>query len=146
MSVYLREITQDNFYACMRLSVRKDQPYVASNAFSVAESKLFPYWITNAIYNDDELVGFLMYLKNYERNELYLCRLMIDQKYQGRGYGKGALDRLKEIAMSDEKIKTIKLSTNPENKNGIRIYEKFGFVDMHCMDDDEEEFVLDLKK
>jgi diamine N-acetyltransferase len=71
---------------------------------------------------------------------------MIDQKHQGKGYGKGALDKLKEIAMSDENIKTIKLSTNPTNENGIRIYEKFGFIDMKYMDHDEEVFVLDLKK
>ena len=146
MSISLREITQDNFYACMRLSVRKDQPFVASNSFSVAESKIFPNWITNAIYYDEEIVGFMMYTKNYEENELYLCRFMIDQKHQGKGYGKGALDKLKEIAMGDENIHTIKLSTDPTNENGIRIYEKFGFVDMKYMDDDEEVFVLDLKK
>jgi diamine N-acetyltransferase len=130
----------------MRLSVRKDQPFVASNAFSVAESKIFPNWITKAIYSDEELVGFMMYAMNYEENELYLCRFMVDQKYQGKGYGKAALDQLKAIALGDEKIKQITLSTNPENKNGIRIYEKFGFVDMKYMDHDEEVFVLDLKK
>jgi diamine N-acetyltransferase len=146
MSISLREITQDNFIACMRLSVRKDQPFVASNSFSVAESKIFPNWITNAIYYDEEMVGFMMYTKNYEENELYLCRFMIDQKHQGKGYGKAALDKLKEIAMSDENINKIKLSTNPKNENGIRIYEKFGFIDMKYMDEGEEVFVLDLKK
>lgn len=146
MTITLREITQDNFYECMRLSVRKDQPFVASNPYSVAESKLFPFWITNAIYHDEEMVGFMMYAKFYERNELYLCRFMIDQKFQGKGYGKEALERLKEIAMSDEKITKIKLSTSPDNQNGIRIYEKFGFVDLHCMDDGEEEFLLELGK
>jgi diamine N-acetyltransferase len=130
----------------MKLSVRKDQPFVASNAFSMAESKIFPNWITKAIYWDEELVGFMMYEKNYAEHELYLCRFMIDQRYQGKGYGKAALDKLKEIALGDEKIKQITLSTNPENKNGIRIYEKFGFVDMKYMDHEEEVFVLDLKK
>lgn len=146
MSISLREITQENFFACMRLSVRKDQPFVATNAFSVAESKIFPYWITKAIYYKEEIVGFMMYTKNYEENELYLCRFMIDQKYQGKGYGKDALDKLKEIAMSDENIKKITLSTNPKNENGIKIYEKFGFVDMKYMDDEEEVFTLELKK
>ncbi len=87
-----------------------------------------------------------MYEKNYEENELYLCRFMIDQKHQGKGYGKAALDKLKEIAMDDENINKIKLSTDPKNKNGIRIYEKFGFIDMKYMDDDEEVFVLNLNK
>jgi diamine N-acetyltransferase len=146
VDISLREITQENFYACMRLSVRQDQPFVASNAFSVAESKIFPYWITKAIYHGEEMVGFLMYTMNYKKNDLYLCRFMIDQKFQGNGYGKAALDILKELAMSDERIHTIELSTSPDNKNGIRIYEKFGFVDMKYMDHDEEVFVLDLKK
>ena len=48
--------------------------------------------------------------------------------------------------MSDEKINQITLSTHPTNENGIRIYEKFGFVDTKYMDDDEEVFILDLKK
>lgn len=146
MCVSFREITQDNFFECMRLSVREDQPFVASNAFSVAESKIFPYWITKAIYHEDKMVGFLMYTKDFDKNELYLCRFMIDQKYQGKGYGKAALDKLKEIAMSDEKIQKITLSTNPENANGIRIYEKFGFVDMNTMDEGEEVFTLALKR
>jgi ribosomal protein S18 acetylase RimI-like enzyme len=48
--------------------------------------------------------------------------------------------------MRDENIHHIKLSTSPSNENGIRIYEKFGFVDMKYMDEGEEVFVLDLKK
>jgi len=146
MCISFREITQENFFECMRLSVRVDQPFVASNAFSVAESKLFPFWITKAIYHEDEMVGFLMYTKNFEKSELYLCRFMIDQKHQGKGYGKAALDKLKEIALSDEKIHKIALSTDPKNANGIRIYEKFGFIDMNYMEDDEEVFSLDLKR
>ncbi len=146
MSISFREITQENFFTCMRLSVRDDQPFVASNAFSVAESKLFPDWITRAVYHEDEMVGFVMYSMNYEKSELYLCRFMIDQKHQGKGYGKATLELLKEIAMNDEKIRKMTLSTNPENANGIRIYEKFGFVDMKYKEDDEEVFSLDLKK
>jgi diamine N-acetyltransferase len=130
----------------MRLSVRDDQPFVASNAFSVAESKIFPEWITRAVYHEDEMVGFVMYLLDYEKSELYLCRFMIDQKHQGKGYGKATLELLKEIAMNDEKIQKMTLSTNPENANGIRIYEKFGFVDMKYKEEDEEVFSLDLKK
>lgn len=142
----LREITQDNFFDCMKLSVREDQPFVASNAFSVAESKLFPEWITRAIYHEEEMVGFMMYTMDYAANELYLCRFMIDAKHQGKGYGKAALEELKAIAMQDENIHKITLSTDPENTNGIRIYEKFGFVDMNYLEDGEEVFMLNLKK
>lgn len=119
---------------------------MASNAYSVAESKIFPEWITKAIYSEEEIVGFMMYTMEHEENELYLCRFMIDKKHQGKGYGKAALDLLKEIAMREENIQKITLSTNPENTKGIRIYEKYGFVDMKYLDGDEEVFTLDLKK
>lgn len=146
MKITFKEINQDNFYECMRLSVRKDQPFVASNAFSVAESKIFPFWITKAIYADEQMVGFLMYVCDYEEKELYLCRFMIDAQYQGKGYGKGALDLLKQLALEDQEIETMKLSTAKDNANGIRIYEKFGFKDTNAMEDGEEVFVMDLGK
>lgn len=146
MKITFRDINQDNFYECMRLSVRKDQPFVASNAFSVAESKIFPFWITKAIYADEQMVGFLMYVCDYEEKELYLCRFMIDAQYQDKGYGKGALDLLKQLALEDQGIETMKLSTAKDNANGIRIYEKFGFKDTNTMEDNEEVFVMDLEK
>ena len=146
MDIELRDIDEDNFRACTKLSVRKDQPFVASNAYSIAESKIFPYWTTKAVYAEDVLVGFMMFATFYEKEELYLCRFMIDQRYQGKGFGKAALDRLKEIAMGDEGIRRIKLSTAPDNANGIRIYEKFGFRDMKYLEDEEEVFVLELEK
>ncbi len=146
MSISIRDITQDNFFACTKLSVRKDQPFVASNSFSIAESKIFPFWIIKAIYFEENMVGLVMYEKNYEKGELYLCRFMIDAKYQGKGYGKATLDLLKEIALKDKNLKKITLSTNPENENGIRIYKKFGFIDTNAMEDNEEVFVLELKR
>ena len=87
-----------------------------------------------------------MYTKNYEEGELHLRRFMVDEKYQGKGYGKETLELLKEIALKDENIKIMKLSTNPKNKNGIRIYEKFGFVNTKTIEEDEEVFVLKLRK
>lgn len=146
MAVSLRDITPDNFYEAVNLKVREDQPFVASNTFSIAESKLFPFWITKAVYNDEEMVGFVMYAKDYEKGELYLCRFMIDAKSQGKGHGKAALDLLREIAMNDRCIGSIRLSTDPDNSNGIRIYEKYGFVDTKTMEDDEEVFVLTLNR
>jgi ribosomal protein S18 acetylase RimI-like enzyme len=58
----------------------------------------------------------------------------------------GALDLLKEIAMADQGIEKMKLSTSKNNANGIRIYEKFGFKDTNEMEDGEEVFVMDLAK
>jgi hypothetical protein len=48
--------------------------------------------------------------------------------------------------MEEDGVEKVRLSTNPKNANGIRIYEQFGFKDTGIMDGDEEESVLDLGK
>lgn len=70
-----------------------------------------------------------MYELDYSTEELYLCRFMIDKKYQRNGYGVETLNILKRIAESDPNIKKKTLSTSPNNSRGIKIYESFGFVD-----------------
>lgn len=146
MSVAFREITPDNFDECVGLKVRADQPYVASNVYSIAQAKIFPQYTILAIYHAETMVGFVMYKLDYEAKELYLGRFMIDQRYQHKGYGKGALDLLKNIALEDPGIEKITLSTNPDNVYGIKVYEKFGFKDTGILDDGEEVFGLDLQK
>jgi hypothetical protein len=42
MAVSLRAITKDNFQECVRLRVREDQKFVATNAYSIAQSKIEP--------------------------------------------------------------------------------------------------------
>lgn len=146
MSVTVREITEKNFHECIGLKVRDDQPYVASNVYSIAQSKVEPIFIPLAIYAEETMVGFMMYALNYPEKNLYLCRFMIDQRYQHQGLGKAALDRVKEIAMQDPGIESIELSTRPDNLYGIKFYAKFGFKDTGALDGDEEVFVLDLEK
>ncbi len=146
MAVSFREITKCNFLECIRLRVRDDQRFVASNVFSIAQSKIEPEYVPLAIYNDETMVGFVMYRFDYQKKQLYLCRLMIDQQYQHQGYGRGALDVLKAMAMGDPRIEEIELSTKPDNAYGIKVYERFGFEDTGGMDGDEEVFVLKLEK
>ncbi|MDP3180144.1 MAG: GNAT family protein, partial [Spirochaetaceae bacterium] len=70
---------------------------------------------------------------------------MIDQRHQGKGYGTAALGLLERIARAEPGIVRLKLSTSPENTNGIKIYTKFGFVDTGILDDGEEVFVKELR-
>ncbi|MBN1151518.1 GNAT family N-acetyltransferase [candidate division WOR-3 bacterium] len=146
MEVVFKDIDQNNFFDCMDLEVRNDQPYVASNSFSVAESKIFPEWTTKAVYHEEEMVGFVMYTLDFDDGELYLCRFMIDKNHQGKGFGVATLDLLKKIALETDGIGKIVLSTSPKNLNGIRIYEKYGFRDTGVIEDGEEVFELVLNK
>lgn len=129
MKVTLKEITKENFKEIVRLKVREDQNHVASNVYSIAQSKYDQEEIPMAIYKDDTPVGFLMFAYEYEESCLWISRFMIDQKFQGQGIGTAALNLIKQIAIENKRINKIGLSTHLSNIEGIKFYEKFGFVD-----------------
>jgi diamine N-acetyltransferase len=129
MSVSLREITPKNFKECLELKVADDQIlFVAPNVKSIAISKVFPACLPFAVYADEQMVGFIMYGFDAKDGRFYLERLMIDEKFQGKGYGRAAtlevIERLKENA----DCKEIYLSFYPENTNAERLYKSIGFV------------------
>jgi diamine N-acetyltransferase len=146
VALTFRDITKSSFDECVELKVRDDQKFVASNLYSIAQSKIWPGLIPLAVYYDETMVGFVMYRLDHEKKELDLCRLMVDQRYQHRGYGRGALELLRDIACREPGIERIVLSTRPANAYGIKVYEKFGFRDTGVLEDGEEVFVLDLPK
>ena len=81
------------------------------------------------IYDSDTLIGFAMYgyFPEPTPGQLWLDRLLIDKKYQGKGYGKQAvlslLDRLHAEYQSD----TVYLSVYENNPHAIRLYQQIGF-------------------
>src|SRR3712207_155690 len=91
MTVTLRDVDRQNFYECVKLDVREDQRgFVASNAFSIAQSKVETTRAVKAVYDGDSMVGFVMYGLDLDDGRHYLGRLMIDQRHQGKGYGRAA--------------------------------------------------------
>lgn len=150
--IKLESITVDNFEECLRLRVNDSQSkYIASNAYSLAEAyaltnhKLYKS-ITYAIYNDNVMIGFIFVIyQPIDKDDLsddedvyYLARIMIDYKYQGKGYGKKALDEL--IKLLKTKLygdaKTIVLSSNPNNQPAYSLFLSLGFKEMGINDDD----------
>ncbi len=128
MTMTLREITRENWEQCVRLNVAPEQePFVASNAVSLAQSKYEPEWIPLALYDDDEMVGFVMYGIYAGEGKHWILRAMVDHRRQGKGYGRAAmrllLDRLRAIPRCDE----VAISYEPENDVARRLYASFGF-------------------
>ena len=62
-------------------------------------------------------------------HEYWIYRMMIDQKHQGKGYGKEAVQLvIADIrTMKEPHHQTISLSYEPDNEHAKRIYEKIGF-------------------
>lgn len=53
--------------------------------------------------------------------------MMIDKKYQGKGYGKKALDQVLEIIKKDSSRSKVFLGVELDSKQAIRLYKGLGF-------------------
>ena len=100
MIIKLEPVNDNNREAVLALSVREDQPFVASNKTSLRQADeanaekpgvARPF----AIYADEKLVGFCMFAFDPEGEDeddrYWLWRFMIDKSEQGRGCGQAAL-------------------------------------------------------
>jgi diamine N-acetyltransferase len=140
--IELRKITDDNFDECIKLEPKEEQKsFVASNISSLAEAYValtnnecipMPY----AIYNNDIMVGFIMLSyneadENDDENAYWVCRLMIDKRYQGKGYGKKAMAKALELIRTFPygKASVVSLSYEPENMTAKTLYASLGFVE-----------------
>lgn len=136
--VSLREITKDNFWETISLNVGEDQNFAASNAISIVQSKIDPSLILLAIYNDQTIVGFLLYGIDLDDGNYWIVWLMVDVKYQKNEYGKKALEIIIERIQEDKSHNKILISTNPANSVGLNIYKKLGFKSTGDIIDGEE--------
>lgn len=128
MNVSLREITPKNFKECINLKVSDEQTtFVASNVVSIAQSKIYPTVNPMAVYADDEMVGFVLFGLDEDDGRYYLVRLMIDEKYQGKGYGRAAVLAVIEKMRETEECRELYLSFVPENTSAEALYKSIGF-------------------
>ncbi len=94
----------------------------------IAESKVVEDFQPMAIYFDSDLVGFAVYSdKAVHEDNYWLLALMIDTKYQGRGYGREALRKLIDLMKESLKCKRIMIGHRPENGIAGNLYESLGF-------------------
>ncbi len=140
ISVTLRPVTRDNFEECCDLEVSKNQQeFVSSNVFSLAESKFFPEFVPIAIYAGETMVGFLMYGRDELDGELVwtLLRLMVDRQYQGKGYGRAALELFIEQMRLKPDCKALHATVMPGNDVAQSLYASLGFEELGDVEDGE---------
>ena len=92
--VHLKDVTAANWRAVIRLELEESQKeLLASNLYSIAESKFDPNARPRAICAGKRVVGFIMYDVPDADDERVasIYRFMIDRKHQGKGYGRAAL-------------------------------------------------------
>ena len=140
--LHLKTITKDNWIKAISLRVREDQKnFVASNAFSLAQLNFLEDFHAKGIYLDNEMIGFTLYGIDEEDHEYWIYRMMIDERHQGKGYGKEAvklvIEDIKNI--KEDRHQTITLSYEPTNDHAKRIYEKMGFQEIEGLIIDNEQ-------
>ena len=152
----LRPVTKDNWRELINLRVRDDQKnFVAPNVNSIAESQFgydeaeYGHWDFHpfGIYESETPVGFLMYGFNFNhpQRQAFIIRLMVDDKFQGKGYGRFGMEQLISIFRGDERIRVVGISYEPENEVARKLYASLGFVEPGEVLDGETLAVLKLR-
>jgi len=138
-TVYLKEINQDNWKQAIRIDVAPEQKrFVASNLYSIAEAIFNPTFAPLAIYDEAKtMVGFLMYGTNPDNDELWILRLMVGQQYQGRGYGRAAMEEIIRRLKAVPDCQEIFTSYKPGNHIAAKLYRSLGFEDTGRIEDGE---------
>lgn len=127
--VSLREVTKENLLPVLRLKVAPHQErFVAPNSISIAEAHFDPEiaWF-RAIYADETPVGFLMLEDRPDRPSYFLWRFMIDQRFQGFGFGARALELLIDHVRTRPGATVLSTSCVPGEGGPGPFYEKNGF-------------------
>lgn len=146
----LIDITKENWETVILLTSNEDgshtigEKYVASNAYSIVQSVYEKGWVTKVIEQEGIPVGFALYGYCEEDNIYEICRLMIDRRYQGQGYGKQALALIIEDMQKRYSCEEICLSVDPDNVMAKHVYEKVGFISTGEISDDEQVYKLNL--
>ena len=145
MAVTLKCITEDNFLDAFHLKLRKDQEEFVSHPIrSLAQAYVYrnqcqPF----GIYQDEEMVGYVMVIYDYDVPEYDIWHMMIDETRQGKGYGKEALKRVLEYIGTKPfgESNRVVLTCNQQNDPGLRLYRSLGFKETGNVDEDEIELV-----
>ncbi len=143
--VELREVTAETVRAICALQVDPSQRgFVSPNAVSFAEAMYQPKAWFRSIHADDVPVGFTMLYDDPEQGEYYLWRFMIDGRFQGRGYGRRALELLVEHVRGRPGARELKVSWVPADGGPEPFYRGLGFEPTGERDGEEIVARLDL--
>ena len=128
MNINFKGIDKSNYNTCINLKVGDHQKdYVASNAISLVqafyEGELYPI----GIYNDEEMVGFILYDYDKELDGWSFSRFMIDINHQNKGYGSKALEKFLEFFHNKYEEENLYTSVEIDNEVAMKLYEKYGF-------------------
>ncbi len=142
----LRAITEQNYQKILDLSTGAGQEeFVARNVRSLAQAWVFrdrarPY----ALYEGEEPVGFIMFDWRPEKKWVEIWRLMIDHRFQGKGYGRAAVQKALEFLRESGLFEKVQINYVEENQGAKHLYRSLGFQETGAMEGNEVVMEMDL--
>ncbi len=157
----LKKINRSNIGKILKLEVFDNQKsFVATNNSSILEAYIAisenNHVFTFGIYKDDTPIGFLMIgfdvnsddegAPKIAKGNYNIWRLMIDKKFQGKGFGKKAMDLALEFVNTFPcgTAKYCWLSYESDNDIARQLYKSVGFVETSEKDGEEIVAILEL--
>ncbi len=138
--VRLADITEGNWTEAASLAVKESQKrFVASSQGILARG----YAYRNCggrvyLIEDGGIAVGLALVREFTEEPLGydLQQLMIDARYQNRGYGSQALKLILDELRNEGKHDHVEVCVKKEDADAIRLYERYGFRDSGYVDED----------
>lgn len=131
--ITLQPITENNLFIAAALKVHPEQQKFVSTASMIlarAYACRYKRAVCWGIYEEKTMVGLAMLHDMIEEPACYhLCQFLIDEKHQGKGYGREALRLVLSECRKEGKFTHVEVCVKKENKVAISLYEKAGFRD-----------------
>ena len=138
--IRLKDITEDNWLEVASLSVKDSQQDFLAPAVGIL-ARGYVYRNCNgrvyAIENNGVIVGAALVREFTEEPLGYdLQQFMIDQRYQGMGYGSQALKLILDELRREGHYDHVEVCVKKTDETAINLYKKHGFTDSGYVDPD----------
>ena len=140
--IHLVDIDPGNWRLGLQVA-ESQRKYVASAPWLLARAYGYREYRPNAfvIYDAETPVGMGLYYDCPDLEAYNFSQLFIDERYQGRGYGKETVKLVLEAMKLDRTYRKVVICYIEGNNAAKNLYSQFGFVET---DRDRDEIVMEL--
>ena len=147
-NITLKKIDETNFLSAFGLKLREGQErFVSHPVRSLAQAYVYYHQCTPfGIFCDEQMVGYVMVIYDYDVPEYDVWHMMIDESQQGKGYGRAAMQRVLEYIAAKPfgGSNRVALTCSQANAPALALYKALGFRPTGVLDDDAIELALTL--
>ncbi len=127
-NIYFKDIDNTNENIVRKIKLKSDQEkFIETVDECLEEARTCSQWNPVAIYHKEAVIGFAMYGSFGPNKDTWIDRIMIDERYQGKGFGRIAMTNLIDIVSKKYDVNTIYLSIVEQNTLAYSLYKNIGF-------------------